>query len=63
MSNSLYSEFFFIGGMFILTLILATVATVVFVRQYRIEQRDKLAAKKLKDERKAREQAQKAEEN
>ncbi len=41
MSNSAVAELYFIGAMMILILIISTVATYLFFRQYKIEMRDK----------------------
>ncbi len=41
MSNSAVAELYFIGAMMILILIIASVATYLFFRQYKIEMRDK----------------------
>ncbi len=41
MSNAAVAELYFIGAMMILILIIATVATYLFFRQYKIEMRDK----------------------
>lgn len=41
MSNAATAELYFIGVMMILILILSTVATYLFFRQYKLEMRDK----------------------
>lgn len=41
MSNSAVAELYFIGAMMILILIISTVATYLFFRQYKIEMREK----------------------
>ena len=41
MSNAAVAELYFIGAMMIIILIIASVATYLFFRQYKIEMRDK----------------------
>lgn len=41
MSNSAVAELYFMGAMMIIILIISTVATYLFFRQYKIEKRDK----------------------
>jgi hypothetical protein len=41
MSNSAVAELYFIGAMMILILIVSSVATYLFFRQYKIEKRDR----------------------
>lgn len=46
------AEFYFIAGMFVLILIICTIAMVFFAQVYRQEQREKLARKIEKEKRK-----------
>jgi hypothetical protein len=41
MTNAAVAELYFIGAMMIIILIVSTVATYLFFRQYKIEMRDK----------------------
>ena len=41
MSNSAVAELYFIGAMMIIILVISTIATYLFFRQYKIEMRDK----------------------
>lgn len=58
--RSLYIELFLVGAVILLTLVASIGATVIFVRLYRKEQREKIVAKKLANEKKAAEQAAKS---